>query len=509
VSGGNSEESSSGLRLVALGVSKPQAFALRARRIAIGTAPENDLRPDDATVSRRHAVLKRRWGRWRVVDLGSSNGTWINGRRTDASSPTPVKRGDELRFGNARFGFVAAGDDPAKVGVSAGRRAAAPPRRPSRRAIAVGVVMLFATGFGVTQYLVNFDRLEQAAGVGAPGSPVAPAAPTSARATPAVAAAGPALGPAAGDGRATGAAHGRATPAPTSGAHSAPAAAADGVEGAGLAWLARINQYRAMVKLGPVRDDPALSEGERNHTRYLVENYGALIRKGVGMGAAMHSEDAFKPGYTPVGMRAAQDSDIDEWAGPQPPPSTYWAIDDWMTGAFHRLNILNPRLRQVAYGQSCEGGTCAAALNVISGAEMPTLAGLPLATPIMFPPPHSTVGLGPLWGEWPDPKGPCSGYRAPVGLPITLSLGLMVDAHLTEYKLTRAGEAPIDLEACGFDAASYANSDPSAQERGRGVLHDFGAVAVIPRVPLEKRSSYTVSMTVNGRNYTWTFSTAP
>ena len=161
-------------------------------------------------------------------------------------------------------------------------------------------------------------------------------------------------------------------------------------------WLVHLNAYRAMVKLAPVSDEPSLSEGDLNHTRYLVENYAGPISQGVNTGAAMHSEETGKPGFTPIGLQAAQNSDVAEWPGPTPPRSSTWALDDWMTGAFHRMNLLNPQLRQVAYGESCgDFGVCTAALNVLGGADRP-ISALPLATPILFPPPGSTVELGPL-----------------------------------------------------------------------------------------------------------------
>ncbi len=54
--------------------------------IRVGRAPDNDVvLGDDLLVSRHHAVLTRREDRWRVQDLGSPNGTFLNGRRvTDA-----------------------------------------------------------------------------------------------------------------------------------------------------------------------------------------------------------------------------------------------------------------------------------------------------------------------------------------------------------------------------------------------------------------------------------------
>lgn len=50
----------------------------------------------DPTVSRRHASLRRRNDRWTVHDLGSSNGTWLNGMRVERAGIQP---GDQLRFG--------------------------------------------------------------------------------------------------------------------------------------------------------------------------------------------------------------------------------------------------------------------------------------------------------------------------------------------------------------------------------------------------------------------------
>jgi hypothetical protein len=94
-------------------------------------------------------------------------------------------------------------------------------------------------------------------------------------------------------------------------------------------------------------------------------------------------------------------------------------------------------------------------------------------------------------------------------LPVTLQLGAMVNAKLGAYRVVRDGEAPVDLEACGFDASSYSNPEEGAQQRGRDVLQSAGAVAVIPRAPLDKGASYTVSMTVNGREHKWSFSIAP
>ena len=54
---------------------------------------------DAETVSRVHAELRRCAGGWEVRDLGSTNGTWVNGWRVDRAT---LRRGDELYLGSVR-----------------------------------------------------------------------------------------------------------------------------------------------------------------------------------------------------------------------------------------------------------------------------------------------------------------------------------------------------------------------------------------------------------------------
>jgi ABC-type multidrug transport system ATPase subunit/pSer/pThr/pTyr-binding forkhead associated (FHA) protein len=51
--------------------------------VTIGRAPENVLVLEDLLVSRRHAVARRSGSQWELVDLGSANGTYINGARVN------------------------------------------------------------------------------------------------------------------------------------------------------------------------------------------------------------------------------------------------------------------------------------------------------------------------------------------------------------------------------------------------------------------------------------------
>jgi hypothetical protein len=61
------------------------------------------------------------------------------------------------------------------------------------------------------------------------------------------------------------------------------------------------------------------------------------------------------------------------------------------------------------------------------------------------------------------------------------------------------------IEHCAFDARSYPNPDPVAQEYGRWMLRRSGAVVLIPRSPLRMGAQYLVSITAHGRTYAWKF----
>jgi hypothetical protein len=67
----------------------------------IGRTQDCDLRIADLSVSRRHAQLERGEDGWLLNDLGSHNGTRVNGWLV--REPVPVRAGDVLQFGSAMF----------------------------------------------------------------------------------------------------------------------------------------------------------------------------------------------------------------------------------------------------------------------------------------------------------------------------------------------------------------------------------------------------------------------
>jgi len=63
----------------------------------LGRLTENTLQLEDPGCSSRHAVIRRSDGRWVLEDLGSTNGTWVNGQQLQ--QPHPLQEGDRIQLG--------------------------------------------------------------------------------------------------------------------------------------------------------------------------------------------------------------------------------------------------------------------------------------------------------------------------------------------------------------------------------------------------------------------------
>ena len=70
-------------------------------RFTIGREPACDMTLGDETVSRWHACLELSGGSWLLADLGSTNGTRLNGWRV--TGQMPVRPGDMVSFGAATY----------------------------------------------------------------------------------------------------------------------------------------------------------------------------------------------------------------------------------------------------------------------------------------------------------------------------------------------------------------------------------------------------------------------
>ena len=79
----------------------PLVFRPGGRRLNVGRASDNDLTLNDASVSKIHgALLMTAEGSLLVADTGSTNGTYINGRRIAYGESRVIEEGDVIGFGD-------------------------------------------------------------------------------------------------------------------------------------------------------------------------------------------------------------------------------------------------------------------------------------------------------------------------------------------------------------------------------------------------------------------------
>jgi len=96
------------LLLVKRGPNAGSTFLLDQDATSVGRSTEGDVFLDDVTVSRKHAIFERRSGdAWFVRDVGSLNGTYVNGEQVDE---TKLASGDEVQIGRFKVTFFAAGE---------------------------------------------------------------------------------------------------------------------------------------------------------------------------------------------------------------------------------------------------------------------------------------------------------------------------------------------------------------------------------------------------------------
>jgi pSer/pThr/pTyr-binding forkhead associated (FHA) protein len=102
---------------------KGSRYSLRTPLAHVGRGGHNDVQLTDESVSETHAKLQRREDGWYVVDMESTNGTYVGGSRV--TGERRIDGSPDLRFGGVKTRFVAAGAGGAAEMEAKGTRAIA------------------------------------------------------------------------------------------------------------------------------------------------------------------------------------------------------------------------------------------------------------------------------------------------------------------------------------------------------------------------------------------------
>jgi len=495
-------------RLLALDreASGTRLLVLARDEAIVGSAEGSPLHLEEPSVAYRHATIRYARGRYYVVDLKSAEGTFVNGRRIRRKQA--LKHGDVIRFGGATpYRFI----DPDAI-----------KRQRWRRVIRAAAAIAILVAFGLIDHFEKWNLLSLAtvneivAWVDsrfAPKqveAPIAPVVKVASTPVPLASIARATATPAAPIARAPRTPHAVASvaravvPAPPPKLRAPAPSSPEPPRTSRVAalpsppWLKRINFYRDGLGLEPISDSTQLSAGAAAHARYLLLNFGEDMRYAKPMSGDAYGEERGKRGYSTIGAAAAPSLQL-AWGC-----SSYDAtqqIDRWIEGPFHRFAVFDPDIAEVGYGEAGSDGCWVAALRL----PQPPEDQRPYPRAIEFPPDRANVALDWIGLEAPDPLESCPGYSRPVGLPITLQLGRLVDTKLTAHSLTEDGKP---IESCAFDADSYRNHIHSSQQFGHWDLRDAGAVVIVPRAPLQPGARYSVSITADGKPYPWSFKVA-
>lgn len=113
---GNPGDRAIAVRTYAFAVSTedgPKILAFRMSNILFGRLPDNHFALNHSSVSRRHARISVTQRGVLIEDMGSQNGTTVNGEEVNGA--TPIRPGDVLRIGHVPvfyFGYIQPDDPP-------------------------------------------------------------------------------------------------------------------------------------------------------------------------------------------------------------------------------------------------------------------------------------------------------------------------------------------------------------------------------------------------------------
>jgi uncharacterized protein YkwD len=261
----------------------------------------------------------------------------------------------------------------------------------------------------------------------------------------------------------------------------APAIAPPGGERGAQAAVDRVNHYRALMGLPPLRLDEALTRAASAHAAYYRQNGGNGAMAGMGL----HRQTPGRPGFTGEewGARARaagwRGGSVDENVGLVGDGAR--AVDAFMATVNHRWNLLHPSAVALGYGSDAERPIDVFNIGFATDAS--------LDRPAVYPGPDQR-GVPTSSGLWETPD-PAPGVARPVGYPLTATFPLRAQVAWEQPTLVDAAGQPVDVAV-------------STKSWLRGQ-------AIIPKAPLRAGTTYraTVRGKVGGRafEYSWSFAT--
>jgi pSer/pThr/pTyr-binding forkhead associated (FHA) protein len=105
------------LEVLTRGLQEGKRFRIERNIVQVGRGTHNDVHLAEDSVSGSHATLMRRGAAWYLVDLGSRNGSYVDGVRV---TEHPLTSGCELRLGNVKLLFRTIAAAPADDGSTRG-----------------------------------------------------------------------------------------------------------------------------------------------------------------------------------------------------------------------------------------------------------------------------------------------------------------------------------------------------------------------------------------------------
>jgi hypothetical protein len=266
-------------------------------------------------------------------------------------------------------------------------------------------------------------------------------------------------------------------------------------------WLVRVNTWRQRAGVAPVVEEPAWSLGATLHSRYAVkDNRNPYDR-----------ELSSSFWYTPEGDAIVSNS-VAYWSQ-DVSDSDAVAIDAFIPGDWHEaVGLLDHRLRRVGFGSYREVDpsgflAMAAVLDVKRGLDGPAT----LAAPVVFPAPGAVIPGSAEWcldgaacsvHRYPGELAVCGFYEFDMSLPIIMQFGTTVPPTVTAASVTSDG---MPIPVCAFTANTYKHERATRVAAVKKSLDEIGGVVIFARYALAPGRNYTVSATVNGQPYQWTF----